>query len=152
MIRGVHHTGLTVRDMSRALAFYRDLLGLTIDPRRTNRFRGQMVSHITGYQNCDLDIVMLDVGSGARIQLEEFKSPVGQPQDIRWCDPGSGHINLEVDDVHALCERLRAAGVPILSHGGGPVALGAESSNAGGWMLAVKDPDGHIVEFLQPPR
>lgn len=152
MIQGVNHTGLTVGDMPRALAFYRDLLGLEVDPRRTNRFRGQMVSRITGYDDCDLDIVMLNAGRGARIQLEEFKNPVGKAQENRWCDPGAAHINLEVDDIHALWERLRAAGVPILSHGEAPVPLGSESVNPGGWMLAVRDPDGHIVEFLQLPK
>lgn len=152
MIQGANHTGLTVADMSRALAFYRDLLGLEVDPRRTFRIRGQMVSHITGYEDCDLDIAMLNAGRGARIQLEEFKNPVGKARENRWCDPGSGHIRLEVHEIHALCQCLRAAGVPILSHGEAPVPFGSESVNAGGWMLAVHDPDGHVVEFLQLPK
>jgi catechol 2,3-dioxygenase-like lactoylglutathione lyase family enzyme len=152
VIKGVHHAGLTVGDMRRALAFSRDLLGMEVDPRRTVRIRGQMVSHIIGYDNCDLDLVMLIVGPATRIQLEEFKSPVGTAQENRWCDPGASHINLEVDDILALCERLRGAGVSILSHGGARVPSDSASVDAGGWILAVRDPDRHIVKFLQLPK
>jgi glyoxylase I family protein len=34
MISGIHHATLLVSDMPLAIAFYRDLLGLSVDPKR----------------------------------------------------------------------------------------------------------------------
>lgn len=56
-----------------------------------------------------------------------------------------GHIAFEVDDIYAVCERLREAGVTI------------NRPPRDGRMAFVKSPDGISIELLQkgeplPPR
>jgi predicted enzyme related to lactoylglutathione lyase len=55
---------------------------------------------------------------------------------------GSVHVNLEVADVDAAAERLRAAGVGV----------GEAMRDDWGAALEVRDPDGYRLYLYQPPR
>lgn len=151
MVLSVNHTGLTVGSLDRSLAFYRDTLGLQVDPSRSGEWSGHFLRLLTGYEGCALRIAMVVADDGGRVQLEEFVRPSVDGQTIQWAAPGGGHLCLEVSDLHTLAEAIRAAGYEILSDPPEPVALPSESVNAGGFMMAVRDPDGHVVELLQTP-
>ena len=76
----------------------------------------------------------------------EIFSPEGhtdrQTFDIHHFDHiGFLHIALEVDDIHTTCERLRAAGVPVLREPN----MGLEKT----WQCWVLDPDGNAVELME---
>jgi catechol 2,3-dioxygenase-like lactoylglutathione lyase family enzyme len=51
-------------------------------------------------------------------------------------------INLLVDDIHAVAERLRAQGVAFTRE--------PEQESWGGWIATMHDPDGNTVQLLQP--
>jgi lactoylglutathione lyase len=53
-----------------------------------------------------------------------------------------GHVAIGVDDIHATCERLRAAGVPITREPG-PMKHGSTV------IAFVEDPNGYKVELIQ---
>jgi predicted enzyme related to lactoylglutathione lyase len=63
--------------------------------------------------------------------------------DSTWFSPSdSGFmINYRVDDLEALLERLRAAGIPIVA---GP------ESHENGLFAWIMDPDGNKLELWQP--
>ena len=53
-----------------------------------------------------------------------------------------GHVAIGVDDIHATCERLRAAGVKITREPG-PMKHGTTV------IAFVEDPNGYKVELIQ---
>lgn len=151
MIDKINHTGLTVGSVENSLGFYRDLLGMEVDESRSGSWCGPFLQLLTGYEGCSLRIAMVVGSDGSRLQLEQFVTPRLDGNAPQWAQPGGGHVCLEVRDIHALAEKLRDAGCRFLSVPPEPVALPAESVNAGGYMLGVLDPDGHVVELLQVP-
>ena len=144
----LHHAGVTVGDMELSLRFYRDLLGLEVisDARLTEPF----VFAIAGLQADAIRIANLGVpGSGqVLVELLEYQGVERHPATARPCDPGSGHLCLEVADIEAMCTRLASAGVPMQS--ARPVNIDIPSV-WGAKALYVSDPDGYFVEFHQRP-
>ena len=61
-------------------------------------------------------------------------------------DPATGHVCFLVDDIHAMFDRLRAAGHKARS--AAPVEITA-GPNRGSWAVYFEDPDGYPVEFIQ---
>jgi glyoxylase I family protein len=118
-ILGIHHASLIVSDTERALAFYRDLLGLTVDRRRPElSFPG----------------AWLWVGDG-QIHLLELPNP--DPVEGR---PGHGgrdrHLALAVKDLGPLAQRLERAGIEFTR------------SRSGRHAVFCRDPDGNAVELV----
>ena len=57
-------------------------------------------------------------------------------------DPNRTMLNFQVDDIHATATRLGAAGVEFTR---------PPSEEAwGGWIATFHDPDGNLVQLLQP--
>jgi methylmalonyl-CoA/ethylmalonyl-CoA epimerase len=127
------HIGIAVRDLSAALAFYRDALGLEIlgaEEVPSQRVRAQFV----------------DAGE-ARLELLEATapdSPIARFLDTRG--PGLHHITLRVDDIHAALAQLRAKGVKLVDE---QPRAGAEHS-----LIAFVHPSstgGVLIELKQAP-
>ena len=84
--RGIDHVGIRYRDLPRAVAWFRDVLGLTIEHQtRTMAFVG--------------------IGDGAQLALfqAEGDEPLRQPH----------HVALRVPDPSGAEAALRAAGVTL---------------------------------------
>ena len=123
------HLAVAVRSIDAALELYRDGLGLTV------RHRGA-VEHEA------VEVAMLPAGD-ARIELLE---PTGPDSAIaRFLDKrgeGLHHVALEVDDLEAAVERLKAQGRRLVSE---TIKVGAEGyryvfvhpSSAGGVLLEL---------------
>ena len=147
MVLGVHHAGVTVADLERSLALYRDLLGLEVVLAydRTEPDIGRIV----GYPDCRIRIAFLRApGDSARLELLQYLDPVGTPRSYESRDPGTGHVCFQVDDIHAIHARLVAAGIPRRSDE--PVEI-TQGPNRGAFALYFRDPDGYTVELIQPP-
>jgi catechol 2,3-dioxygenase-like lactoylglutathione lyase family enzyme len=117
-----------VDDVDAAIAFYRDHLGFTVDMHPAPTFA--MLSH-----------------DGFRLLLSAPSAQGGGGQvlpDGRRPEPGGwNRFQIEVADLAADVERLRAAGVPLRSdiiHG------------VGGDQVLVDDPSGNAVELFEPRR
>ena len=140
------HTGLTVRDLARSLAFYRDLLGMEVVFEQEKR--GGYLAQIVGYPDAHVRMAHLAFpGDTHRIELFEYlqPEPVGSPAEPRGV--GLTHVCLRVEDIRAMHARLCAHDVPFLS----PPVLVDTGANAGGHGLYLRDPDGALVELFQPP-
>jgi lactoylglutathione lyase len=141
---GSVHTGLHVADLERSLRFYVDLLGLVVAGRRV--VDAPYVGELVGYPGAELHQAFLEIpGSSHGLELIEYRNVDKSAIDPRNADPGTAHICLLVDDVGAVCTRLRAAGVELLSE---PV-IPTTGPNVGRPAVYVKDPDGIRVELLQ---
>lgn len=101
-------------------AFYVDTLGLV--PRSD---RANFVSFVLS----EADDVRLNVSVHA-----EVEGAAGDPLRIM--------LLLRVDDIEATSTRLRASGVTFVRE--------PEQEPWGGWIATFPDPDGNIVQLLQP--
>jgi catechol 2,3-dioxygenase-like lactoylglutathione lyase family enzyme len=143
------HTGLTVRDLDRSLAFYRDLLGMEVIAEQEKQ--GGYLAAIVGYPDAHVRMAHLRIPGGEHmLELFEYIAPAGRAaQPLQPRDTGSPHLCFAVSDLPALYERLVEAGVD--SFFSPPVEIDT-GVNRGGWALYLRDPDGIPVELFQTPR
>lgn len=140
MIKGIHHSGIGVRDMETSLHFYRDLLGLEMGA--DVEVEGPVLDEIVGLKNAKVRIVHLKCGEGQEVELFQYTEPAisSFPKDYRQCDGGIIHMALVVDNLMELYERLKKNGVTFNSK---PYDLG------GGPVVYMRDPDGITVELME---
>jgi catechol 2,3-dioxygenase-like lactoylglutathione lyase family enzyme len=145
-IVAAHHTSFTVADLDRSIAFFRDMLGLEL--LFVREIRDAYFGRIVGLPGCVAKAAQLRIpGSAHHLELLEYLQPRGAEHWPRPCDPGSSHLALLVDDVPGLYQQLRPKGVAFV---GEPVFIDA-GPNRGGYAVYLRDPNGILIELLQPP-
>jgi methylmalonyl-CoA/ethylmalonyl-CoA epimerase len=132
----VSSTGLSlvVEDTDRALAFWRDILGFTVEP--TNSLAETVQVRSTP---------MTPPGTTNVWYLWEFTQVGRVRRAPRVSDPGAAALSILVEDLDALLQRVRAGGVRIETASGAPVTLGSGLRGA-----LVRSPDGLLVELIEP--
>ena len=140
------HTGITVSNLERSLAFWHDVLGFELS--HTAHQTGELAREITGVAGAEIKLAVLRAPGGHKIELLEYVAPPDRKKDVdlRPCDVGSVHVALLVDNLEAVLEGIsacgwRAAGKPQILQSG---------PNAGKRVVYVRDPDGTTIEFMQP--
>lgn len=128
-IHGVSETGLYVDDLSRATAFYRDVLGLRVvseGPRLVSLAAGRGSYLLLFKRGASLAGIAT---AGGAIPPHDGAGPI--------------HFALEIaaEDVVAWESRLAAAGVAVESR---------VTWRPGLVSLYFRDPDGHSVELAPP--
>jgi catechol 2,3-dioxygenase-like lactoylglutathione lyase family enzyme len=149
-VRAVDAIGITVSDLDRSVAFYRDVLGFSPSP--PVEAAGEAVERLVGVWNARVRSARLTLGEEA-IVLTEFLAPRGGrpvPADTRSNDRWFQHVAIVVGDLDAAYARLRAHRVRHISNG--PQTLPAWNPNAGGIRaFYFQDPDGHALELIWYP-
>ena len=142
------HTGITVSNLERSLAFWRDVLGFELS--HTAHQTGEMAKEITGVAGAEIKLAVVKAHSGHKIELLEYLAPPDRKQhvNLRPCDVGSVHVALLVNDLDAVLETIAASGWKAA---GTPQTL-TVGPNAGKRVVYVRDPDGTTIEFMEPPR
>jgi len=142
------HTGITVSNLERSLAFWRDVLGFEFSHRVHQT--GELAAEITGVPGAEISLAVLKAPGGHKIELLEYMEPGNRKKnvDLRPCDVGSAHVALTVDDLDAVLEKVAASG---WNAAGKPQTL-TTGPNAGRRIIYVRDPDGTTIEFMQPPN
>jgi catechol 2,3-dioxygenase-like lactoylglutathione lyase family enzyme len=141
------HTGITVSNLERSLAFWRDVMGFELS--HTAHQTGELAEEITGVAAAEIKLAVLKTPGGHKIELLEYLAPLDRKKhiDLRPCDVGSLHVALLVDDLSAVLERIAASGWKAA---GKPQTLTA-GPNAGKRVVYVRDPDGTTIELMQIP-
>jgi catechol 2,3-dioxygenase-like lactoylglutathione lyase family enzyme len=146
-ILGADHTGITVSDLERSLAFWRDVLGFELS--HTAHQTGEMAEQITGVKGAELKLAVVKAPGGHKIELLEYLAPPDRKRaDVRPCDVGHIHVALVVDDLDVVLERIVAAGWKAA----GKAQTLKTGPNAGKRVVYVRDPDGATIEFMEMPR
>src|ERR687884_2051777 len=102
-----HHVGITVSDLARSIAFYRDLLGFKVAYER-GEVQAEYMPRLVGLPGARLKIAGLDL-PGLHLDLIQYLAPEGTREVGRTCDVGNGHLGFTVDDIWAAYRRLTAA-------------------------------------------
>jgi catechol 2,3-dioxygenase-like lactoylglutathione lyase family enzyme len=140
------HTGVTVSNLERSLAFWRDVLGFELSHRAHQT--GEMAREITGVPGAEISLAVLKAPGGHKIELLEYLAPADREDFApRPCDVGSVHVALTVDDLDALLSAITASGWEAA----GQAQTLRTGPNAGKRVVYVRDPDGTTIEFMQPP-
>jgi len=147
-ILSADHTGITVSNLERALAFWRDVLGFEFSHRAHQK--GERPEQITGIKGADLKLAVLKTPSGHKIELLEYFAPPDRKHEasLRPCDLGHVHVALIVDDLDAVLQKIADSGWKAA---GRPQTL-TSGPNAGKRVVYVRDPDGTTIEFMQMPK
>lgn len=140
------HTGITVTNLERSLAFWRDLLGFELSHRAHQT--GALAAEITGVAGAEIQLAVLKTPTGHKIELLEYLAPADRKHfEPRPCDVGFVHIALTVDDLDAVLSAIAPFGWRVA---GEPQTL-QSGPNAGRRVVYVRDADGTTIEFMQPP-
>jgi glyoxylase I family protein len=133
MIRGLHHLGLTVRDVKVSAAWYEDVLGF----RRAGDFEAP--------DGARRKVFLRHEGLGVRLGLTQHRHG---PQDLfDETRPGLDHLAFAVADradLDAWAERLAGAAVTHSS-------IAAANSVPGAAVLVFRDPDNIQLELFFDP-
>jgi len=135
------HTGLAVRNLDEAIAFYRAAFGYEV----TYQVRGmtEQVAAVTGIagQSCDLAQLKSPV-SGHVLELVQFHGheDTATPQPVSPLRPGQAHVAFVVEDLDAALMKVEALGARRL--GGFAVLPGYRSAY-------LTEPSGTFFELEQ---
>lgn len=142
----IHHAGITVSNLERSLRFWRDGLGtqVVLDQTRQGGYFGEVVGHPDAH--CRM-VHLAFADASTRIELFEFLSPVlAAAGEISPPQPGFSHICVTCPDLASLLIRLEAGGGSRVSD---PVPV-TGGVNQGALAVYVRDPDGNVLELIQP--
>ena len=125
-LRGLFETHLTVGDLDRSVAFYRDVVG------------ARVVRQIS-------DVLCLLSLGGSELLLTVGGGPTQDKPTVTFAPPTdpnavSSELNIRVLDCFAAYEVLRLRGAEFLTP---PVDWGYEV------RAFLRDPDGHLIELTQ---
>jgi catechol 2,3-dioxygenase-like lactoylglutathione lyase family enzyme len=149
-ITAVSGVAITVGDLDRSVAFYRDVLEfelVSIEERA-----GDSVERLEGVFGARLRVATLTLGT-ERIELRDFLGPEGRamPEDSRGNDRWFQHVAIVVADMARAYEKLASRGVEHASQG--PQRLPDWNPSAGGIeAFYFKDPDRHWLELIRFPQ
>ena len=133
MLKGFEHIGMAVSDLDKSIAFYVDLLGMSLILRKDiPRGPGEVAFVDTGHGGGQLELIC---------PSPAVAKPAPQLPDTR---AGIRHLTFAFENIDAMWDKLMAAGVE-------PVEKPRDAFNKE--MLArvafVLDPDGIIIELAQ---
>jgi len=143
----VHHVGVTVADMDRAVAFWTALLDAPARDRRT--LDGPGLGTMVGYPGIRVESCWIDLPGGVALELLRYLDRDDAPYDPGTAHPGNVHVCLRVDDMDVAHAHAVACGARPVSDRPIDVAAGPR---AGARLAYLRDPDGVTVELVQDPR
>jgi catechol 2,3-dioxygenase-like lactoylglutathione lyase family enzyme len=145
-ITSTGHTGITVADIDRSIAFYQDILGFEVSEKVY--CSGAMFENITGVPGAEMDVVFVRA-PGHIIELLCFRKPEDRGRStLRTCDTGFWHIAFKVRDIERVVAAVREGGFEALS----PIQTATEGPPKGLRVVYVRDPDGIVLELIEEPE
>ena len=98
----LNHLAIVVKDVNKALTFWRDALGLPL---------GKVERNTTE----EVDIAFLPLESGQIELLAPINETGSVAKHLAKRGPGMHHVCLEVDNIEAMMQDLRQKGVELLN-------------------------------------
>jgi predicted enzyme related to lactoylglutathione lyase len=114
-----------VNDVDKAIPFYTDMLGFKVEMHPAPGF--------AGLSRGDLQLLVNRPGAGGAGQA--------MPDSQRPAPGGWNRFQLEVEDLEATVEKLKASGAKFRN---------AIVTGNGGKQILIEDPSGNAIELFQP--
>ena len=124
MVAGVAHVGLYIKDVERSIKFYQEILGFEMI-RRFTSLEGNLMAFMKS-GNLIIELI----------------------QHVEWMDRKDGlfdHIAMEVTDIEAVSEALKAKGITFEAD----IYYDSLVTDAGVKYQAFRGPDGEHLEIYQ---
>lgn len=116
----INHYAISVRDLSRSIYFYQDILGF----------------HMLSRPSFDFDGTWFDIGHGLQLHLIEDRDVNIQSSSSR-----SLHFAFAVPDIVAAKTYLINKGIDIIKD----IKVRPDEI----WQMFIKDPDGYFIELTE---
>ncbi|BBD60708.1 glyoxalase/bleomycin resistance protein/dioxygenase [Nostoc sp. HK-01] len=145
---GIDHSAIAISNTEQSLHFYRDLFGMQVDSRGLNWRATQ--ARMDNLPGAEVKITALrPVQGGEGIELLDYLVPgKGRPMPSDWksCDIGTVQIQLIVNNLEQLVDKLRQNRVEFISP-----SIVKFSNHLFPYQQAclVKDPDGHTILLIE---
>lgn len=145
-MRGIHHAGIVVSDLHRAIDFYTGVLGLELMAEPTPPSSGPHLERVLDLPGARLHAgALLRAGAGA-VELHEFEAPEWTgPRPVPAHAIGAQHVAFWCDDLAAEKAAIEARGGTFrteINH--------VDSGPFAGLRTAfIQDPDGIRIEFVE---
>ena len=143
-----------VSSLDKAVAFYRDGLGLDVQGTPSNADANPALRDMFGLPDAQLRWqIGRPPAMRTGVEIVEITKAARKPLERRVQDSGAFMLLVFVRDVDATLARVKALGAPVVTTGGAPIGLPAAKPRFR--VVVVKDPDGHFVEIVQadePPE
>lgn len=148
MLNEIMHVGITVSDMDRSIAFYRDILGLSFQGELV--MQGKETDLLFDRENCKVRVAYLNGNDNKMAPPVELIQFVGDEVDKTNSDlhrTSISEICFKVLDIDEEYQKLIKQGVECLSE---PQYFDFTDCGFGkSKALYFKDPDGIILELMQ---
>ena len=132
-----HHTGVSVSDLSSALAFYRDSFGF--EPVFEAMDMSDLIESITGIPGLRADLVQCSSPvSETVLELIQFRNVPAGYQGQAPIEPGRSHVAFLVTNLDLAIAETVAAGGEL---------IGEVTEFSEGRAAYLSDPSGHVVEL-----
>ena len=154
VLSSFRHTGLVVRDVNKAQAFYA-ALGFTEVARDIES--GYFIEQVTGFEDAKLEWVKLTLDGGILLELLQYHTPGNHeltpephpkfagnypPDSYPTNMHGCSHVAYTTPDIDACCDKILAAG-------GSLVNPPAPSPNGKVKVAYAYDLDGILMEIVE---
>src|SRR5437763_15398474 len=114
-MKGLHHVGITVKDLEASIRFYHDILGLPFSNEPSPWFEGPELGPAVGVPGAGVRQVSLLLGD-TTLELLEYKSPPSETaRPLPSNNVGASHVAFHVEDIHATVEQLKEKGIEFFS-------------------------------------
>jgi len=144
-MKALHHVGITVADLDRAIRFYNGVLGLELRSEPSPVFDDASLGPAVGVPGAALRQVNLALGD-TTLELLEYTAP---PSPISAPLPqnalGAQHVAFHVDDIEAKVRELSERGVEFFSE----VNVVDDGVLAGWRWIYFADPEGNALELVE---
>ena len=148
MFLGIDHTAIVVGDTDTSLRCYRDVLGLRVAGESENY--GPEQERLNNVFGARLRITTLRASQGPGVEFLEYLTPRdgrAAPRDARANDVAHWHTTLVARDADAVQAATRGSACRLLSP---TVVAPAEATLGFTRAMLLWDPDGHVLETVQP--
>lgn len=140
----VNHTGITVKDLDRSEAMFRDLFGFETFSRAPRD--PAIISAVTGVPGATVEIAYMRNGT-TNIELLCYSIPGGSKDyRPRPCDLGSLHMAVNVPEMDEMLKKARAWPLDQV----GEVIVIDQGPNTGSRIVYMRSPEeGLIIEMIE---
>jgi lactoylglutathione lyase len=121
------HTMLRVGDLDRSIAFYTDIMGMSL---------------LRKSDNPEYKYTLAFIGYGPESEQTVLELTYNWGNENYELGTAYGHIAIEVDDIYAKCQKIELQGGDVYRKPG-PVQGGKTV------IAFVRDPDGYAIELIQ---